>query len=116
MRYSENKDIIDKVFDRIVKGPEYQDVTMSDILTVASERTYIGLKAIADRLGCSQYTVKQLLDNETLLWYPIYKHSRSGWTRRTATNETLVRLTFLAWCSVAERKSRASAPVPYTRS
>ncbi len=81
-------DMVDKFIDRFVKGFEVQ------AFAVTRETTYIGKKAIAERLGCSLATVDRLIRDGLLFVFVRYIRTR----RALCSNETLIRLSFLAWC------------------
>lgn len=92
-------DIIDKLIDSFVKRMEIQG------FMVSQELTYIGQKAIAKRLGVSKRTVARLLADEKLLHYKVYVGTRAS----IRTNETMIRMTFLAWhqaCMDLRRKQQ----------
>lgn len=100
--------IIDKVFDRIVKGEEFQD------FVTYKERTFQTMPKIAARLGCSVITVKRMIDNGRLLYYLIPRRRYAV----IATNETMIRMSFAAWhraAQVMKRESRTNRHSSGTR-
>lgn len=96
MRKDVRRDIIDKVFDRIVKGEGMQG------FFPYKEVTYVSIPEIAERLGCSQSTIDRMIRKKILMVYPKIRGRRTY----VATNETLLRMTFHAWCQVTAK------PVP----
>jgi len=64
---------------------------------VSKEVTYIGHKAIRARLGISASSLDRLIRDKKLLYYVVYAGAR----RSVRTNETMIRMTFLAWWQAA---------------
>ena len=93
-------DICDKLLDRIGKSLEMGG------FFVSREITYYGARQIADRLGCSLRTVWRLVQTKKLLYYYIYR----GRARVLMTNETMIRLTLLAWHDASASLSANSIP------
>jgi len=102
------RDIIDNFIDTFVKRLENVDIN------VYTEMTFVSIPEIAKRLNCSVSTVKRMVERGLLLVYYKYRGRR----RYVATNETLLRLSFRAWCQAYqnERQSPTSPPESLTRS
>ena len=107
MRKRDRDDIIDKLFDRLWQSVEKQG------FIVSQELTYIGVKAIAARLGMSRQTCARGLRYGTILHYVKYMGKR----RSVRSNETMVRLTYLGWYKACmdERHSKMRATAIDTR-
>ncbi len=107
MRWYENPDKFDKLIDTFVKGLEHRGLSVSNYPTVeVKEKSYTGYAAIGRRLGIASDTARKLINSNLLYVYPVIGTYKRVMPR---TNETLIRMSMVAWCEVW-KIYRASAP------